>query len=135
MEVGVANSNNRRTRRTPPCRGRRRDYLALFFPCVRGRVKFIGSCELPTATTDTPEPRRANSDTETRNDDPKATRKCRRVVPHSFQNLDDEVAELVVIFPSNVWEYVVLDHFPFAAPEAEALAEEARRSKAPSQEK
>lgn len=54
-------------------------------------------------------------------------------VPHSFQNLDDEVAELVVIFPSNVWEYVVLDHFPFAAPEAKALAEEARLSKAPSQ--
>ena len=54
-------------------------------------------------------------------------------VPHSFQNLDDEVAEVVVIFPSNVWEYVVLDHFPFAAPEAKALAEEARLSKAPSQ--
>ena len=34
-------------------------------------------------------------------------------VPHSFQNLDAEVAELVVIFPSNVWEYDVLDHFPF----------------------
>jgi quercetin dioxygenase-like cupin family protein len=33
-------------------------------------------------------------------------------VPHSFQNLDDEVAELVVIFPSNVWEYDVLDYFP-----------------------
>ena len=30
-------------------------------------------------------------------------------VPHSFQNLDDEVAELVVIFPTNVWEYDVLD--------------------------
>jgi len=25
-------------------------------------------------------------------------------VPHSFQNLNGEVAELVVIFPSNVWE-------------------------------
>jgi quercetin dioxygenase-like cupin family protein len=49
-------------------------------------------------------------------------------VPHSFQNLDDEVAELVVIFPSNVWEYDVLDHFPFATPEAKALAEEARRT-------
>ena len=36
------------------------------------------------------------------------------MVPHSFQNLDDEVAELVVIFPTSVWEYDVLDYFPFA---------------------
>lgn len=36
------------------------------------------------------------------------------MVPHSFQNLDDEVAELVVIFPTNVWEYDVLDFFPFS---------------------
>ena len=36
------------------------------------------------------------------------------MVPHSFQNLDDEVAELVVIFPTNIWEYDVLDYFPFA---------------------
>ncbi len=36
------------------------------------------------------------------------------MVPHSFQNLDNEVAELVVIFPTNVWEYDVLDYFPFA---------------------
>ena len=50
-------------------------------------------------------------------------------VPHSFQNLDDEVAELVVIFPSNVWEYDVLDHFPFSTPEAKAMAEEAKRTK------
>ena len=27
----------------------------------------------------------------------------------AFQNLDSEVAELVVIFPTNVWEYDVLD--------------------------
>lgn len=50
------------------------------------------------------------------------------MVPHSFQNLDDEVAELVVIFPTNVWEYDVLDYFPFSTPEAKALAEEARRA-------
>lgn len=48
------------------------------------------------------------------------------MVPHSFQNLDDELAELVVIFPTNVWEYDVLDYFPFATPEAKALAEQAR---------
>jgi quercetin dioxygenase-like cupin family protein len=52
-------------------------------------------------------------------------------VPHSFQNLDDEVAELVVIFPTNVWEYDVLDHFPFNTPEAKAMAEEAKRAGAP----
>ena len=56
-------------------------------------------------------------------------------VPHSFQNLDDEVAELVVIFPSNVWEYDVLDYFPFSTPEAKAMAAEARRAKAQSQRK
>ena len=54
-------------------------------------------------------------------------------MPHSFQNLDNEVAELMVIFPSNVWEYDVLDHFPFTSPEAKALAEEARRGKVESQ--
>ena len=56
-------------------------------------------------------------------------------VPHSFQNLDDEVAELVVIFPSNVWEYDVLDYFPFSTPEGKAMAEEAKRAKAQSQRK
>ena len=56
-------------------------------------------------------------------------------VPHSFQNLDDEVAELVVIFPTNVWEYDVLDFFPFSTPEAKAMAEEARRARAQSQSK
>jgi len=48
------------------------------------------------------------------------------MVPHSFQNLDDHVAQLVVIFPTNVWEYDVLDRFPFATPEAKALAEQAK---------
>jgi quercetin dioxygenase-like cupin family protein len=56
-------------------------------------------------------------------------------VPHSFQNLDSEVAELVVIFPSNVWEYDVLDFFPFSTPEAKAMAEEARRAKGQSRGK
>lgn len=51
------------------------------------------------------------------------------MVPHSFQNLGDELAELVVIFPTNVWEYDVLDYFPFDTPEAKALAEQARRNK------
>ena len=49
------------------------------------------------------------------------------MVPHSFQNLDDQVAELVVIFPTNVWEYDVLNHFPFQSDRAKALADEARK--------
>jgi mannose-6-phosphate isomerase-like protein (cupin superfamily) len=35
------------------------------------------------------------------------------MVPHSFRNEGNELAELVVIFPTNVWEYDVLDFFPF----------------------
>ena len=35
------------------------------------------------------------------------------MVPHSFKNLGENLAELVVIFPTNVWEYDVLDYFPF----------------------
>ena len=53
-------------------------------------------------------------------------------MPHSFQNLDEEVAELVVIFPTNVWEYDVLDYFPFSTPEAKAMVEHARGAKAQS---
>lgn len=45
------------------------------------------------------------------------------MVPHSFMNLGNDVAELVVIFPTNVWEYDVLDYFPFADLDLEAIAE------------
>jgi quercetin dioxygenase-like cupin family protein len=55
-------------------------------------------------------------------------------VPHSFQNLDDEVAELVVIFPTSVWEYDVLNYFPFSTSEGKAIAEAARRATAPSKQ-
>lgn len=48
------------------------------------------------------------------------------MTPHSFTNLDDQVAELVVIFPTNVWEYDVLDYFPFASARAKTLAAEAK---------
>lgn len=51
------------------------------------------------------------------------------MVPHSFQNLDDNVAELVVIFPTNVWEYDVLDHFPFESEKAKELAKKAKAEK------
>ena len=43
------------------------------------------------------------------------------MVPHSFMNLGDSLAELVVIFPTNVWEYDVLDHFPFQDIDIEAM--------------
>ena len=52
------------------------------------------------------------------------------MTPHSFTNLDDRVAELVVIFPTNVWEYDVLDVFPFASERAKTLAAEAKAKKA-----
>lgn len=35
------------------------------------------------------------------------------MVPHAFQNIGEETANLVVIFPTNVWQYDVLDYFPF----------------------
>ena len=48
------------------------------------------------------------------------------MVPHSFTNLGDELAELVVIFPTNVWEYDVLDYFPFATDHAKQVARDAK---------
>lgn len=35
------------------------------------------------------------------------------MVTHAFKNISDKTANLVVIFPTNVWEYDVLDYFPF----------------------
>lgn len=43
------------------------------------------------------------------------------MVPHSFMNLGDGLAELVVIFPTNVWQYDVLDTFPFRNMDMEAM--------------
>jgi quercetin dioxygenase-like cupin family protein len=45
------------------------------------------------------------------------------MVPHSFRNERDDLAELVVIFPTNVWEYDVLDYFPFANLPTEPVVE------------
>ena len=42
------------------------------------------------------------------------------MVPHSFMNLSDGLEELIVIFPTNVWEYDVLDYFPFRDVDVEA---------------
>ena len=35
------------------------------------------------------------------------------MVPHAFKNIGDETANIVVIFPTNIWIYDVLDYFPF----------------------
>lgn len=35
------------------------------------------------------------------------------MIPHAFKNIGEKTANLVVIFPTNVWEYDVLDYFPF----------------------
>ena len=35
------------------------------------------------------------------------------MVPHAFKNIGDKTANLVVIFPTNVWQYDVVDYFPF----------------------
>lgn len=45
------------------------------------------------------------------------------MMPHSFKNLGDDVAELVVIFPTNVWEYDVLDYFPFVDQDTTSAAQ------------
>ncbi len=34
-------------------------------------------------------------------------------MPHAFKNIGKKTANLVVIFPTNVWKYDVLDYFPF----------------------
>ena len=34
-------------------------------------------------------------------------------MPHAFKNIGDKTANLVVIFPTNIWAYDVLDYFPF----------------------
>ena len=41
------------------------------------------------------------------------------MVPHAFKNVGEKTANLVVIFPTNVWEYDVLDYFPFEEKEEE----------------
>jgi quercetin dioxygenase-like cupin family protein len=34
-------------------------------------------------------------------------------VPHAFKNIGNKTANLVVIFPTNIWKYDVLNFFPF----------------------
>jgi len=43
-------------------------------------------------------------------------------VPHAFKNIGNKTANLVVIFPTNVWKYDVLDFFPFKSDTAGAVS-------------
>ncbi|MES2678976.1 MAG: cupin domain-containing protein [Bacteroidota bacterium] len=41
------------------------------------------------------------------------------MVPHAFKNIGKKTANLVVIFPTNIWKYDVVDYFPFDKKEHE----------------
>lgn len=43
-------------------------------------------------------------------------------MPHAFKNIGKKTANLVVIFPTNVWKYDVLDYFPFKADTAKSVS-------------
>lgn len=43
-------------------------------------------------------------------------------MPHAFKNIGKKTANLVVIFPTNVWKYDVLDFFPFKSDTAKSTA-------------
>ncbi|HTE29646.1 MAG TPA: cupin domain-containing protein [Chryseolinea sp.] len=43
-------------------------------------------------------------------------------VPHAFKNIGKQTANLVVIFPTNIWKYDVLDYFPFDSVAAKRLS-------------
>ena len=52
------------------------------------------------------------------------------MVPHCFTNLGDSLGELVVIFPTNVWEYDVVDSWPFKTEKAQAMIADYKAKKA-----
>ena len=43
-------------------------------------------------------------------------------MPHAFKNIGNETANLVVIFPTNIWKYDVLDYFPFKSDTAKSVS-------------
>lgn len=43
-------------------------------------------------------------------------------VPHAFKNIGNKTANLIVIFPTNIWKYDVLDFFPFEGKEFSVAA-------------
>ena len=46
------------------------------------------------------------------------------MVPHAFKNIGEKTANLVVIFPTNIWKYDVLDYFPFENQDSVLLKQE-----------
>lgn len=50
-------------------------------------------------------------------------------VPHAFKNIGKKTANLVVIFPTNIWKYDVLDFFPFKSDSTTASFEQVKRKK------
>ncbi len=50
-------------------------------------------------------------------------------VPHAFKNIGKKTANLVVIFPTNIWKYDVLDFFPFKSDSTTASFEEVKKRK------
>ncbi len=50
-------------------------------------------------------------------------------VPHAFKNIGNKTANLVVIFPTNVWKYDVLDFFPFKSDTAKISSRFAEHKK------
>ncbi len=43
-------------------------------------------------------------------------------MPHAFKNIGKQTANLVVIFPTNIWKYDVLDFFPFKTDTAKKVS-------------
>src|SRR5687767_13865950 len=43
-------------------------------------------------------------------------------MPHAFKNIGKKTTNLVVIFPTNVWKYDVLDYFPFRSDTANKMS-------------
>lgn len=43
-------------------------------------------------------------------------------IPHAFKNIGKKTANLVVIFPTNIWKYDVLDYFPFNSDSAKSTS-------------
>lgn len=43
-------------------------------------------------------------------------------VPHAFKNIGKKTANLVVIFPTNIWKYDVLDYFPFKSDTSKSVS-------------
>lgn len=43
-------------------------------------------------------------------------------VPHAFKNVGKKTANLVVIFPTNIWKYDVLGYFPFDKDTAKSVS-------------